>query len=325
MAIATWADYSGGYPGGAALRAAGIAGVIRYVGLGSSSKRITRAEYLDLVANGIEVRLVAELGTHDAEGGYAAGVANARAALADARALGIPDTVGIAAACDEHLTSAQVPTAVQYAHGFADVLGTDRAGAYGFAEFVDAVHAADIVGWWWKCGSAPTAAEAAWITFWQRNAGQTTQTINRVLVDIDDEENTIGGFLVGLNDAEQAELLTSIRDLREQFCGQGCRTTGFTGWPQLGKRTLVDGLGVIGDNQDKYHADLGSKADAISASVGKIPTTQPTLTATLSTDQLAALEQVLTSAIAAQGTANAAEVAATVIADLGALFPKAAA
>lgn len=183
-----WADYSGGYPGGAALKAAGFTGVIRYVGIGRSTKRITGAEYRDLVAHGLEVLLVCELDTHDAEGGYNAGVSNARAALADARNLGIPDSVGIAAAADEHLNSAQVAVAVQYVRGFHDVLGEARTGAYGFAELVDAVHPTGYAGWTWKCGTGPTGAEGSWLTFWQRNVAPTTETVNGVIVDIDDEE-----------------------------------------------------------------------------------------------------------------------------------------
>jgi hypothetical protein len=58
MTIAKWADFSSGRPGSAALKAAGISGVIRYVGIGSASKRITAAEYADYSANGIQVLLV---------------------------------------------------------------------------------------------------------------------------------------------------------------------------------------------------------------------------------------------------------------------------
>lgn len=191
--MAVWVDYSAGRPGGAALKAAGVNGAIRYVSAGSSGKLITAAEYSDLTIHGIQVLLVYELGTTDALGGYTAGAAHAQAALSTARAYGIPDTVGIAAASDMHLTAAQVPTAVQYVQGFASVLGVARTGAYGFAEMVDAVHAANAAGWYWKCGSAPTTAEAAWVNFWQRNAGTTTQVINGVTCDLNDQINPIAG------------------------------------------------------------------------------------------------------------------------------------
>lgn len=207
---ALWADYSSGRPGGAALKAAGITGVIRYVGVGSAGKRINAAEYHDLVANGVQVLLVVELGINDVAGGYPAGVANATAALNDARGMGIPDSVGIAAACDEHLASSQIPTALAYVQGFRDVLGSTRTGAYGFAEFVDAVHAVGTAGWWWKCGTAPTLSESQWVTFWQRNSGQTTETINKVVVDLNAQYNNSNVTLKGLLDMELTDTINAF-------------------------------------------------------------------------------------------------------------------
>src|SRR5690348_15649807 len=108
-----WADYSGGRPSGAALKAAGFGGVIRYIGLGSEGKQLTAAEYRDLVASGVQVLLVAEANTSDAWGtetddDFSRGAANARIALADARAQGVPDWVGIACAADAHAAAYQI-------------------------------------------------------------------------------------------------------------------------------------------------------------------------------------------------------------------------
>lgn len=187
MAIARWADYSGGRPSGAALKNKGFVGVIRYVGGGSNAKRLTRGEYANLVANGLQVKLVFEIGIHDAEAGYSVGVANAKAARADATALGVPAGVVIYAASDEHMTAAQVQAGVQYVKGFRDVLGVECTGAYGFAEFVDAVHSAGFAHEYWKSGSAPTAGEK-FVTFWQRNQAPVNATVDGVVVDINDQE-----------------------------------------------------------------------------------------------------------------------------------------
>jgi hypothetical protein len=187
-----WADYSAGRPGGAALRAAGFAGVIRYVGTPGHTKNITAAEYADLVAEGLSVLLVYELGTTDWQGGYNAGVANADAAAIDAHNCGIPLSVGIAASVDMHLNASQVPMALNYLRGFQAALGRAQTGAYGFAEFVNAVHAAGTASWLWRCGSAPSAAESTYTTFWQRNAGQTTMTVGGIVCDINDQLNPIG-------------------------------------------------------------------------------------------------------------------------------------
>lgn len=190
--MALWADYSGGRPTGAALRAAGFTGVIRYVGLGSAGKRITAAEYRDLRGAGLDVLLVAELATGDAWGGYSVGLANARAALDDARALGIPDTIGIAAAADAHAVKpSEVAAAVEYTRAFRDVLGLGRTGFYGFVETSNAVRAAGVASWHWRCGAYPDAAARTWLHFWQRNSGLTTTSVSGVTCDINDQLNPL--------------------------------------------------------------------------------------------------------------------------------------
>jgi hypothetical protein len=189
--MTTWADYSAGRPGGAALRAAGFSGVIRYVGTPGRTKNITAAEYADLVANGLDVLLVFENTTTDVLGGNAAGVNNARAALANARACGIPDSVGIAACADMHLTARQIPAGLAYVDGFRAVLGA-RTGAYGFVEFVDAVHAAGSASWLWQCGARPVGAALSYVNFWQRNAGQSMVPVSGIACDINDQLNSLG-------------------------------------------------------------------------------------------------------------------------------------
>lgn len=251
MSLGRWADYSGGRPSGAALKAAGFLGVIRYVGIGNSGKRITAAEYRDLVANGLQVLLVAELGTGDAWGttsddDYARGRANAASAVADARAMGIPDSVPIFAAADAHAANqGQINDAVAYCRGFRDVLGLGRTGFYGFSETLTAVRNAGVASWFWRCGSQPTAAEQTWTHFWQRNAAPTTTTVAGVQCDLNEQylPITAGGFLMALTDQEQAELLAAARIIRDQMTG-GVNADGtLKGWAGLpGKPdgTLVD-------------------------------------------------------------------------------------
>jgi hypothetical protein len=193
-----WADYSGGRPPGVALKAAGFSGVLRYVGLGSGSKRINAAEYRELTAAGVQVLLVAELGTGDAWGtgsddDYARGRANAQAALQDARTAGVPDSVGIAAAADAHATTQwQINDAVAYTRGFRDVLGLARTGFYGFSETLNAVHDAGVASWFWRCGSQPNAQEKTWVNFWQRNTAPTVRVVSGISCDINEQYNPVG-------------------------------------------------------------------------------------------------------------------------------------
>lgn len=195
-----FADFSAGRPGALALLQNGFGGVIRYVGLGSSGKRITSAEYLDYAQHGVQVALVAEYNIHDSEGGYARGMANAKLALNDAHALGIPDWVTIFATADEHLPNSLIASSVDYVRGFRDVLGLARTGAYGFYEFLNAVHNAGVATSYWRSGTEPTVAEKTWTNLWQRNKAPSVRTVNGIICDISEEYLTIGGLMTNLDD-----------------------------------------------------------------------------------------------------------------------------
>jgi hypothetical protein len=187
------ADYSGGRPSGAALAAAGFAGVVRYIGLGSVGKRLTPGEYRDLSAAGLRVLLVAELATGDSWGtcgddDYARGRAHADAAMRDAWACAIPNAdIFIFAASDAPSSTAwQVTDTVDYVRGFRDVLGIARTGHYGFAATNTAVHDAGVASAYWRCGSEPSPADKTWVHLWQRNRPATTRVVAGIACDIND-------------------------------------------------------------------------------------------------------------------------------------------
>jgi hypothetical protein len=183
-----WGDYVG-YPGGAALAAAGIGGVIRYVGIGGSFKRLTAGELADLRAHGIEVLGVAESTSTEADNGYSAGVSDAQAVLND------PVTATLPYIFATNDKPSYVQADVDYVSGFASVLGS-RAGAYGFATFLTAVRG--LVPVFWQAGEPPNATGTqGWVHFWQRNGtagngsdGAATPTainVNSVSVDLDNQ------------------------------------------------------------------------------------------------------------------------------------------
>jgi glycoside hydrolase-like protein len=208
--MARWLDFSGSPPGAATIAANGYVGVLRYIGLGGSWKHIQAAEYQDYVAHGLKVMLVAQGGTDDAWGSaddYAAGRNAAITAVNDARAKGIPDSVHIACAADAHAANQQqIDDCVRYAAGFASVLGRTRSGFYGFSETSQAVHASGSVGWHWRCGTVPSAADQAWVNFWQRNTAPTTVVLNGTTCDINEEYAPLEDIL----DPEERNALFSI-------------------------------------------------------------------------------------------------------------------
>ncbi len=189
----TWADYSGGRISGAALVAAGIAGVIRYVAAGSLSKRITRAEYLDLKANGIVVQFVVETNTMDADGGYPAGLTAALRAEADLDVILGGDPVTVVYGANDKQSWSQID--VDYMRAFGDVFGKAHAGAYGFGSFLAACHTQAVVANYWLAGHPPSSVGMTdTVNVWQRQgttgtpadgpAAPVTRTIGGVACDM---------------------------------------------------------------------------------------------------------------------------------------------
>lgn len=140
-------DYSFGRPGGAALAAAGKAFAIRYIT--GSGKALLAPEVDNLHAHGVAIGLVFETTKQRPLGGRAAGIADAKAALAAATKLGIPVNRPIYFAVDWQATSAQYPTILAYLVGAGTVLGLPRVGCYGHAALMDYL-AAHGIAWLWQ-------------------------------------------------------------------------------------------------------------------------------------------------------------------------------
>lgn len=145
-------DYSWARPTLDALWNAGVRVVFRYLGPASWGKTITQAEYGRLIARGFEVRLVFEDTTHDASGGSAAGVANAKFALLYVPT-GYPSTGPIYMAVDESVSGQSLAVAVSYIAGASSVLGVARTGDYGDGLLIEATKAAGVAEHHWLAGA----------------------------------------------------------------------------------------------------------------------------------------------------------------------------
>lgn len=165
-----WFDYSEGRPSGAALKAAGAVGVMRYVGVGGSAtlpgKRLIATELADLIAHGLIVLGVVESSTTRANAGRSAGISDAQAALADPVATTLP----ILFATNDEPTWSQ--SDVDYVAGFQAVIGRDRTGVYGYGAFLRACADGGLGSVYWQAGPAPSRTETADLAhFWQRQGG----------------------------------------------------------------------------------------------------------------------------------------------------------
>jgi hypothetical protein len=143
-------DYSSGYPTPAAIKAAGYAGVVRYIGTPGRGKNLTRVEAQAMRAAGVPIALVYEDSAGWMRGGAAAGIAAARATLTDAANCGVPVRC-VYFACDEDITSTAGMAAVMAClDGAATVLGKARTGVYGEADVIDAALAGGHAAWGWQ-------------------------------------------------------------------------------------------------------------------------------------------------------------------------------
>lgn len=183
--MAYWLDYSAAKLSGKTIRDAGYTGVIRYIDSPDrlSTKHTNLAEYRDHIANGLEVRLVMQVNTTDADGGYARGQAYAQRALAGANLLGYTGRIYFT----NDRTTVPNPSVWQaYLDGAASVLGLERTGAYGFRNALDLAvgHASGF----WQSGRRSDLAPHA--NFWQDNNTQVTVggiTCDRNLVIQEDD------------------------------------------------------------------------------------------------------------------------------------------
>jgi hypothetical protein len=142
-------DYAFGRPGIAALQAAGVKFVCRYLSH-SPTKNLTSAEAHALSNAGIWIVVVWETTAKRSLDGRTAGVADAIDAQMQAQACGMPSGRPIYFAVDWDASSGQQAAINAYLDGAASVLGEGRVGIYGgygpVQRAMDSGHAA----WGWQ-------------------------------------------------------------------------------------------------------------------------------------------------------------------------------
>lgn len=134
----------------AGLKAAGRGFVCRYVSTIGNPKNLTAAEARRLKAAGLDVVVVFETTADRALAGRPAGVADAKAALAQAVACGMPSGRPIFFAVDFDVSSGQKARVISYIAGAASVLGKHGTGVYGGLGAVKAVLDAAVCSFAWQ-------------------------------------------------------------------------------------------------------------------------------------------------------------------------------
>ena len=234
-------DYAGGRPGGAAIRAAGYDFVVRYLSDGGPSlpgKLLTPAEAVDLRAYGISIVSNWETTANRMLDGYVAGVNDASIALRQVLACGGRFDRPIYFSVDFDATPADQVPIDDYLRGAASILGAHNVGIY---------------GGYWPIHRALDNKTAAWT--WQTDAWSGGNVEFRRNLHQLVRQVVVGGVACDVNEAFTAdfgqwdyyptqeepdvtpEQDAILRDIQTQLRGPN-----LGGWPQLGNRTLVDGL-----------------------------------------------------------------------------------
>ncbi|KAJ3037921.1 hypothetical protein HDV00_001199 [Rhizophlyctis rosea] len=123
-------DYSWARPSPSGIKSAGYSFVVRYFSH-TTSKNLSAAEAKKLHAAGLKIVSNWEAGASNAKKGRAQGIADAKAAAAQHKAVGGPAGKPIYFSVDYDAPSKDQATLNAYFDGVASVIGRSRTGAYG--------------------------------------------------------------------------------------------------------------------------------------------------------------------------------------------------
>jgi hypothetical protein len=145
-------DYSAGFPGAAAIKKAGYAGAVRYIGFPDRRKCATSGELADFTANGRGMAVVFEDSAAEWRGGRAAGSRDGIKARNHATAIGFPRTRPIYFAVDQDVVSSgEFGVMLDYLRGAGDALGgASQVGVYGEADVIDRARDAGVACYFWQ-------------------------------------------------------------------------------------------------------------------------------------------------------------------------------
>lgn len=146
-------DYSDARPSHGAMKTAGVRFVMRYIGSSNHTasrhpKFLTPAEAASLHGAGFDLGVVFETAAARADGGRAAGLADARLAVAELAYCGLPAGMAVQFAVDYDATVGPLISA--YFAAINEVIGVARTGVYGGYRVVKALRDKGLVGRSWQ-------------------------------------------------------------------------------------------------------------------------------------------------------------------------------
>lgn len=143
-------DYAWSRPSIAAMRAAKVEFVCRYLSWDTTGKNLTRGELAQLIEAGFWIVVVWETSAKRALSGYTGGKSDAQAARVQAAALGMPPGRPIYFAADWDAGPDDHAAILNYLDGAAAVIGRDRVGLYSGYGPMKAAFDADKIAYGWQ-------------------------------------------------------------------------------------------------------------------------------------------------------------------------------
>lgn len=284
-------DYAGGRPDPDALRAAGIGFVCRYLSAGGAQlpgKLLLPQEAAALRGAGIDIVSNWETTAHRMLDGYAAGVADAHAAMTRVLACGGRSDRPIYFSADFDAAAAQQSQIDAYLRGAAAVLGGPQVGVYGDYWVISRALDAGVAAYAWQTQAWSGGRQDPRIAIVQDNESGYAY-VGGVQCDVDWAlrtdygqwsyagegnamttsdapltERYLNDFITGyigpeINDVKTIrEQLTGARDDVYDATGQLDTAKSYPGWPQLGGRTLVDAVAALLTDVEAIKTKLGA-------------------------------------------------------------------
>lgn len=207
------ADYSAGMPGAFSLKAAGVAGAMRYIGFPDRRKCTNYQELQSFGVADLGMGLVYEDQAGDWKTGERGGEIFGLRARNHARAVGFPDNRPIYMAVDQDLVQPMDFTImIRYLRGANKALGgPSGTGVYGEADVIDRAREAGVAEWFWQSTAWSRGRHTA-AHLYQTRA---TIVVNKIDCDLNDVlqpdwgQYPIGGSTV-LSDGEYAEITKRV-------------------------------------------------------------------------------------------------------------------
>ncbi len=160
--ITSGVDYDFNPPTIQSLMDSGKTFAARYVGLGSTDKRLTPDEARALTEAGVSIVAVCEGTTDFMLGGAGAGHDAALRALGDASRCGMPADRPIYFACDFNVSSGQWPAIAAFLDGAAGVLGRRGVGIYGGTNALMWARNSAKALWYWQALGWQNGVQLDW-------------------------------------------------------------------------------------------------------------------------------------------------------------------